>query len=138
MSSNIHHIGIVEHIEGCRVRVVVPQQSACSGCHAKGVCGEQGKERVIEVETPNAEAFSVGERVRVALLHNNMAFSSVVWGYMLPLAVLIATLLILKGIGLEDGAAALLSIGAVGVYYAALCVFRNKIDKKIKFTIIKE
>ena len=138
MGSNIHHIGVVTHIEGCRVRVVVPQQSACSGCHAKGVCGEQGKERIIDVDTPRAEEFKVGERVRVALLNKNMALSSVVWGYVLPLVVMIATLLILKGIGLGDGIAALLSVGVVGIYYVMLYIFRNKIDKKIQFTIIKE
>lgn len=117
---------------------MVSQQSACEGCHAKGVCGEQGKERVIDVETPYATHFSVGERVVVALLRRSMAFSSVVWAYVLPLVVLMATLLVLKARAVADGTAAIAAIGAVVLYYVGLYLFRNKIDKKIEFTIIKE
>lgn len=138
MSKSIQHRGVVAAIDGQRVRVVVSQQSACEGCHAKGVCGEQGKERVIDVETPYATHFSVGERVVVALLRRSMAFSSVVWAYVLPLVVLMATLLVLKACAVADGTAAIAAIGAVVLYYVGLYLFRNKIDKKIEFTIIKE
>lgn len=138
MSKSIQHRGVVAAIDGQRVRVVVSQQSACEGCHAKGVCGEQGKERVIDVETPYVTHFSVGERVVVALLRRSMAFSSVVWAYVLPLVVLMATLLVLKARAVADGTAAIAAIGAVVLYYVGLYLFRNKIDKKIEFTIIKE
>lgn len=138
MSKSIQHRGVVAAIDGQRVRVVVSQQSACEGCHAKGVCGEQGKERVIDVMTPYATHFSVGERVVVALLRRSMAFSSVVWAYVLPLVVLMATLLVLKARAVADGTAAIAAIGAVVLYYVGLYLFRNKIDKKIEFTIIKE
>lgn len=138
MSKSIQHRGIVAAIDGQRVRVVVSQQSVCEGCHAKGVCGEQGKERVIDVKTPYATHFSVGERVVVALLRRSMAFSSVVWAYVLPLVVLMATLLVLKACAVADGTAAIAAIGAVVLYYVGLYLFRNKIDKKIEFTIIKE
>jgi sigma-E factor negative regulatory protein RseC len=138
MAQNIQHKGIVEQIEGNRVRVVVSQQGACDGCHAKGVCGEKGKERVIDVVTPHAAEFSVGERVIVALLNRNMAYSSVVWAYMLPLVVLLVALFGMKGFGASDGQSALVAIAAIALYYAGLYAFRNKIDKKIEFTIIKE
>lgn len=138
MSKSIQHRGVVAAIDGQRVRVVVSQQSACEGCHAKGVCGEQGKERVIDVKTPYATHFSVGERVVVALLRRSMAFSSVVWAYVLPLVVLMTTLLVLKARAVADGTAAIAAIGAVVLYYVGLYLFRNKIDKKIEFTIIKE
>lgn len=138
MAQNIQHKGIVEQIEGNRVRVVVSQQGACDGCHAKGVCGEKGKERVIDVVTPHAAEFSVGERVIVALLNRNMAYSSVVWAYMLPLVVLLVALFGMKGCGATDGQSALVAIASIALYYAGLYIFRNKIDKKIEFTIIKE
>ena len=138
MSRNIQHKGIVESIEGDKVRVLVAQQSACAGCHAKGICGEKGKERIIEVTTPYASHFEVGERVVVALINKSMAFSSVVWGYVLPLIVLLVALFGSKALGFEDGTSAIISLCSVAAYYFGLYLGKNKIDKKIEFTIIKE
>ena len=138
MSGGIQHKGIITSIEGDVVRVVVAQQSACEGCHAKGVCGEKGKERIIDVETRYADNFNVGERVIVSLVNKSMAFSSVIWGYALPLLILLVTLFSLNKLKVEDGMSAILSIVAVAVYYVGLYIFRNKIKQKIQFTIFKE
>lgn len=138
MAQAIQHRGRVESVEGDKVVVVVAQQTACAGCHARGVCGEKGKERRIEVVTPYAAEYVVGESVIVALMRPSMGFSSVVWGYVLPLVVLLAALFGAKTIGVEDGPAALTSIVAVALYYVAIYLMRNIFDKKIHFTIIKE
>ena len=138
MAQAIQHRGRVESVEGDKVVVVVAQQTACAGCHARGVCGEKGKERRIEVVTPYAAEYAVGESVIVALMRPSMGFSSVVWGYVLPLVVLLAALFGAKILGVEDGPAALTSIVAVALYYVAIYLMRNMFDKKIHFTIIKE
>lgn len=138
MSQNIQHRGKVERIEGNKVFVRVEQQTACAGCHAKGMCGEKGAERIIEVTTPYASTFEMGEHVVVALLRPSMGWSSVVWGYILPLVVLLATLFGLKAFGMEDGVSAVASIGAVVIYYVAMYVMRHKFEQRIQFTIIKE
>lgn len=138
MGSSVQHRGIVERIVGDIVYVSVEQQSACAACHAKGICTEQGAKRTIEVRSEHASQYNVGDRVIVALLNNAMGFSSIIWGYMLPLVVLIVGLLLCKAIGLGDGPSAVISIVAVAIYYGAMYIFRNKIEKKIQFTIIKE
>ena len=138
MGSSVQHRGIVERIVGDIVYVSVEQQSACAACHAKGICTEQGSKRTIEVRSDHASQYNVGDRVIVALLNNAMGFSSIIWGYMLPLMVLIVGLLLCKAIGLGDGPSAVISIVAVAIYYGAMYIFRNKIEKKIQFTIIKE
>ncbi|MBE6176468.1 MAG: hypothetical protein E7146_05690 [Rikenellaceae bacterium] len=138
MGSSVQHRGIVERIVGDIVYVSVEQQSACAACHAKGICTEQGAKRTIEVRSNHASQYNVGDRVIVALLNNAMGFSSIIWGYMLPLVVLIVGLLLCKAIGLGDGPSAVISIVAVAIYYGAMYIFRNKIEKKIQFTIIKE
>ena len=138
MGSSVQHRGIVERIVGDIVYVSVEQQSACAACHAKGICTEQGAKRTIEVKSDHASQYNVGDRVIVALLNNAMGFSSIIWGYMLPLVVLIVGLLLCKAIGLGDGPSAVISIVAVAIYYGAMYIFRNKIEKKIQFTIIKE
>ena len=138
MGSSVQHRGIVERIVGDIVYVSVEQQSACAACHAKSICTEQGAKRTIEVRSDHASQYNVGDRVIVALLNNAMGFSSIIWGYMLPLMVLIVGLLLCKAIGLGDGPSAVISIVAVAIYYGAMYIFRNKIEKKIQFTIIKE
>ena len=136
--SSIRHDAIVERIEGDKVIARVTKMGACAGCHAKGICGESGSERVIEVRTPYATEYHAGDRVVVALLKPSMGMTSIVWGYIMPLIVLLATLFGCKGFGLEDGPSALASIVAVAIYYVVLYLTRNIFERKIEFTIFKE
>ncbi len=138
MGVTIQHKGVVERIEGDKVFVKVEKESACQACHAKGLCGERGGERIIEVVTEYAASFAVGETVVVALLKGRMAISSLIWGYLMPLVVLLVVLLLLHGLGVEDGIAAISTLGAVALYYVVLYLKRRQFEKKIQFTIIKE
>lgn len=138
MGRSVQHRGVVERIEADLIVVTVEQQSACSACHAKGMCTEKGAKRSIEVRSDHAAEYNVGDRVVVALLTNAMGFSSIVWGYVLPLVVLIAGLFLSKAFGVGDGPAAVVAIVAVAIYYVALYLFRHTIEKKIEFTIFKE
>lgn len=138
MGVTIQHKGVVERVEGDKVFVKVEKESACQACHAKGLCGERGGERIIEVATEYAASFAVGETVVVALLKGRMAISSLIWGYLMPLVVLLVVLLLLHGLGVEDGIAAISTLGAVALYYVVLYLKRRQFEKKIQFTIIKE
>ena len=138
MSSTLQHRGVVTRVEARTVVVSVVAQSACAGCHAKGICGESGAERVIVVKTSNASEYSVGESVVVALQRQSMALVSVVWGYVVPLVVLLVVLFGSVALGLSDGIAALSTILAVVIYYVGLYVARRVFERKIEFTIFKE
>ena len=138
MSSVIQHRGIVERVESDKVFVKVEKESACQGCHAKGLCGERGGVRIIEVSAEHASTFVEGEAVIVALLRIRMAASSVLWGYMIPLVVLLVVLFVLHGLGVNDAITALSTLCAVALYYLGLYLKRRQFEKKIKFTIIKE
>ena len=138
MSSTLQHRGVVTRVEAQTVVVSVVAQSACAGCHAKGICGESGAERVIVVKTSNASDYSVGESVVVALQRQSMALVSVVWGYVVPLVVLLAVLFGSVSLGLSDGIAALSTILAVVIYYVGLYIARRVFERKIEFTIFKE
>lgn len=135
---NIQHDAVVERIEGDKVIVRVEKRGACAGCHAKGICGESGSERIIEVRTPYASEFKTGDKVVVALLKPSMGMTSVVWGYLLPLIVLVAILFGCKSLGVGDGPSALASIVAVALYYVGIYFTRKIFERKIEFTIFKE
>ena len=138
MSSSLQHRGTVESVTNDTVIVSVMPESACAGCHAKSICGEHGEKREIVVKTPYAAEYIPGERVIVALEHNRMGLISVVWSYVLPLIILVGVLFGARAFGVEDGISALSSMAAITLYYVTLYLMRNKFDKKIKFTIIKD
>jgi sigma-E factor negative regulatory protein RseC len=138
MSSALQHRGVVTSVDADAVTVSVMAESACAGCHAKGICGESGAERIIRVVTPDASAYSVDDRVVVALKRQSMAMSSVVWGYIVPLVVLLVALFGSVALGFSDGVAAIASIVSVAIYYAGLYLTRKIFERKIEFTIFKE
>ena len=138
MHPTIQHRGVVESVSTDTVIVSVMPESACAGCHARGVCGERGEKREIVVKTPYAKEYASGERVIVALEHNRMGLISVVWSYVLPLVILLSVLFGARTLGANDGIAAMSSMTAISLYYVALYLMRKMFDKQIKFTIIKE
>ena len=60
----VKHCGEVVRVEGQSVFVRMTVNSACSGCHAKGVCGaSETTDKIVEVVTSEASAYEVGESV---------------------------------------------------------------------------
>ena len=138
MGRRIEHRGIVESVSGGVVMVRTERKTACAECHAKGLCGEQGGERLIKVTSDEASAFAAGDKVIVALENTTMAFSAILWAYIFPLCILLAVLFLAHAVGLSDGVAALSSLGATALYYVVLYIMRRYFERKIKFTIIKK
>lgn len=138
MGRRIEHRGVVESVATGVVMVRTERKTACAECHAKGLCGEQGGERLIKVTSDEASAFAAGDKVIVALENTTMAFSAILWAYIFPLCILLAVLFLAHAIGLSDGVAALASLGATVLYYVVLYIMRRYFERKIKFTIIKE
>lgn len=138
MGMHIEHRGVVERVSEGVVYVRTERKTACSECHAKGLCGEQGSERTIEVKTSSAAEFSVNDRVIVALESRKMALSAILWAYLFPLCVLLAVLFAAHSLGADDGVSALAAIGATMCYYVVMYIMRRYFERKINFTIIKE
>ena len=113
-------------------------ESACSACHARRVCGVgESADKVVEVETPSAAEYRAGDEVEVALQRRGMGAESVVLAYVAPFFVLMVLLVALVSAGAGEGTAAAAAIGGVVLYYGVLYLLRDKIRKKIKFTITK-
>ena len=135
----VKHCGEVIRIEGNSVFVRMTVNSACSACHAKGVCGvSESTEKIVEVETASAADFNIGESVEVALLSDSMGAKSVVLAYVVPFLVLTLMLIGSLMMGAGDGFAVLSALGGVAIYYVVLHLLRDKVKNKIKFIIIKQ
>lgn len=137
--ANIKHCGEVVRVADNKVWVRMTVNSACSGCHARAVCGvDESKDKVVEVVTSDAVAYSVGESVEVALESRSVGAKSVLLAYVVPFFVLLVVLVGLTAVGSSEGVAALSAIAGVGLYYVVLWRMNSRIEKTIKFIITKQ
>ena len=134
--SRIEHEGRVVAVTGDTVRVEVEAGEACGTCAARRQCvmGQVSNSRTITVATGDAATFRTGERVMVAS-QGKVGAMAVVLGYVVPLVVMLATLVAAICAGVGERIAAIVSIAAIALYYAALYLLRRTISKKVNFTI---
>lgn len=135
--NKIKHAGVVDGIEEGCVRVRILQSSACSGCKVAAHCNaSETKEKIIEVIDVDATSYHVGDSVMVTT-DASVGFRASLYGYLLPLVVMVATLVIVMAVSHSEGAAALASLGVLVPYYIVLYLFRNKLKSKLRFEIQK-
>jgi len=65
----------------------------------------------------------------------NTGFRALFLGYVLPLIILLAALILMIAFGTKEVWAGLSAIGIVGLYYLTLFSARDRIAKKINFTL---
>ncbi len=136
-SENIEHQGRIESIDANLVRVRIVSNSACGTCAARKACGmSESAEKIIEIGTPSAAEFSVGEEVMVAV-RRKVGLWAVAVAYVAPLIVLVAVLVAASMFGLDEGVAAAGAVGGVAIYYLLLWLFGGHISEKVSFTIYK-
>ena len=120
VAARIEHSGVVERTERDTVYVRITSHSACGTCKAREACG-----------------LAVGEQVIVGVRRSAGAVA-VILAYVGALAVLLAVLVAAVAVlGWSEGRGALAALGAVGVYYCVLWLFRHKIEHTIHFSITK-
>ena len=137
--SQIKHSGEVVRIERNAVYVRMTVNSACSGCHAKAVCGlDESEDKIVEVATAVASQYNVGECVEVALQSESMGTKAVVLTYVVPFFVLSLLLIAAVVGGLGEGVAVMAALAGVVAYYGVLYLLRDKIKNRIKFIIIRQ
>lgn len=137
MSKPIQHIGRVVEVSRRSVRVEIIAESACGSCKARSACG-MGEEshKIVDVPTVDAASYAVGERCFVSVARQ-AGLRAVLLAYCMPLAVLMATLVICTACGVGEGTAAAASLGAVAAYYLAMRLLRNRLETNIIFKIKK-
>ena len=113
--------------------VEIISSSACSACHAKGLCGvSEEKVKEIEVPTDPYATWNVGDEVRV-MLRQTMGLKAVWISYVVPLLILMILILTLSAVNVKEIYAGLVSIAAVAVYYLVIYLLRNRLAKDFVF-----
>ena len=136
MVTNIKHLGIVENINGSRLKVKIVQSSACSACSVKGHCSaSETKEKIIDVYNKNNVPCQVGERVMIVGT-TSMGMKAVLLAFVLPVIVLLLALIIsLKLTGGDEAVSALVSLGTLVPYYLIIYICRNRLSRSFMFIL---
>ena len=133
----IEHEGIIEKINDNQVTVRILQQSACSACHAKGVCmAADSKEKLVEVVDFSGR-FRENERVIIEG-KESMGYKAVFWAFVLPLILLILILILTLTVwNFSEIGAAISTMAALIPYYLILYFLRKKMANSFQFSLKK-
>ena len=131
----IEHAGVVQSIDDKYVNVSITSMSACSGCHAAGVCEVSGSEEKI-IRAVNTSDIKPGERVMV-IMERSLGFRALFIGYLLPFLIVMFLLVLLSSLSLSEPVAGIFALLSLGPYYLLLYLRKEKIGQKFSFTIKK-
>lgn len=131
----ISHKGRIVDIDASVTTVEIVSESACSTCHAKGLCGlSESKVKTVTVPTSGFSNRKVGDEAEV-VLRKSMGFKAVWLAYVIPLAVLMAVLFTASALGCGELASGLAGIGAAAIYYLVLYLLRGRLQNDYSFYI---
>jgi sigma-E factor negative regulatory protein RseC len=129
----ICHDGTVKKVDDNSVLVSIISVSACSGCHAEGICGLSGKEEKT-IDVKGKYNVSPGDKVTI-LMEQSTGYKAVVLSYLIPLVIVITSLVGLNSFSVSELTAGLVSILLLGPYFFILYLFRKKINRSFTFTL---
>ncbi|MCD4772349.1 MAG: SoxR reducing system RseC family protein [Bacteroidales bacterium] len=135
LQDTIIHPGIIQKVGYDKLLVNIIAQSACSACHAKGMCSVADmKEKIIEVHKKPGHDYKAGEKVSVAM-EKSMGTKAVMIGYIIPFLIVFISLIILTNITNNQGFTGLISLGLLIPYYLGVYLLRDKLKKTFIFRI---
>jgi len=134
-SSEIAHTGKIVSMTPTVTTVEIISASACSSCHAAGLCGAADAVRKqIEVPTGEARGHAVGDVVDVVLAQT-LGLKAVFISYVIPLFILLILAVSLSFAGMGELAAGGIALGGTLLYYGILYLFRDRISGEYAFHI---
>lgn len=135
MSNKIKHNGVVDGVEEGCVRVRILQSSACSACKVAVHCNaSETKEKIIEVQVADVDRYQRGDSV-IVVADTAVGFRASLYGYLLPLILMVVSLVAVLKITQSEGYAAMSALGILIPYYIGLYLLRNKLRNKLSFSL---
>ena len=137
-SNKVFHDGTVVSVNGNEVKIRIEARAACGSCAIKSACGmSETTEKEITVTSGNAGKLVAGDRVTIAM-QASQGGKAAVYAYLVPTIILVAAILVLAVLGLNEGIAALAAVALLVPYYLILYLNRNRLKEKFSFDIISK
>ena len=133
--NEIVHSGRIIDITPDFTTVEIIASSACSACHAKGLCEmSEQQEKIIMVPTDPYTEHAVGDEVAVCT-KMTMGLKAVWISYVIPLALLMILVLSLSSVIGNEFLRGGVAIAGVGIYYFIIWLFREKLADQFEFYV---
>lgn len=134
MKPDISHEGYIAEISDKKIMVQILSKSACSSCHARGMCTAfDMTEKLVEVRNDHKHQWNPGDHVDLVMTQS-MGNKAVILGYFLPFILVLLTLVISSRY-LGELWAGLLSLAVLVPYYILLSAFRERLSNTFEFRI---
>ncbi len=135
--NEIAHTGRIIEIDPDFTSVEIIASSACSACHAKGLCGmSEDQEKVIILPTDPYTVYEVGDEVQV-YTKMTMGLKAVWISYVIPLFILMILILSLSYVIGNEFLRGGIAIAGVAVYYFVIWLLRDRLSDQFEFYIRK-
>ena len=139
MKNEIKHRAKVVEMTPDFTTVEIIVSSACSECHAKGLCGvSEEEQKVISLPTDPYATYNVGDEVELCT-KMTMGMKAVWISYVIPLMVLMILILSLSKVFAayeqSEVIAGLGALAGVAVYYFVIWLLRGRLNNEFVFYI---
>jgi len=136
MKQEISHVGRIIDINPEFTTVEIISESACSQCHAKGLCGASEEvAKHIKARTDRFVEHHVGETVRVCL-KKSLGMKAVLISYVIPVIILMILVVSLSLVFESDWYVGLFTLAGVAIYFCILYLFRGRLAAEYEFYIL--
>ncbi len=132
MSRSIEHIGVVQSMSERHVSVLIEQQSACAGCHAKSACMAADKSEKLIDAIPVDVNIGVGDSVIVFAL-KKLGMKAVMLIYVIPFLLMLLSMIVADRFTDNELIMGGVSIGVLIPHYLILAACKKKINKEFQF-----
>ena len=137
MKKEVSHKGRVVEVGQDVIQVEIISSSACSSCHAAGLCTmSEAVKKIVEVPAASNPKCYVGEEVEL-VLQEATGMKAVLLAYVIPLLILLILCVSLSYVNMNELYAGFAGLAGVLVYYLALYLVRNRISGDYVFRIRK-
>lgn len=132
-SSSVEHQGVVHEVLTGLVRVRILSETACSSCHAKGVCNVSDSEsKYIDVSV-DEKGFNVGDSVLVSMCTTD-GYRALFFAYILPFILVFVGLIVFL-LFFNELLSGLLSLGLLIPYYSLLFILKQRLSNSFTFSL---
>ena len=130
----ISHLGDIIKVSDKDIVIEIRTENGCDTCPISFCC--TAKSDAIVTIKNNEGQYKKGDEIEV-LIDDNVEKLGILLSYVLPSALIFASLVIASVCGVSDTAAAWLSLVCVAVYYAVLLFCRKTIGRICKIELKK-
>jgi sigma-E factor negative regulatory protein RseC len=132
-SKKINYSGVVIKSGKRFVTIQITSEPACAVCNSKvACCMFEKKDKIIDV----AGNYNLKEGDCVTVqMEESLGYSALILGYLVPLIIVIATLIIFHAFKFRESHAGIIALLSVFPYYFFLSRYKKKMNKKFMFSI---